>query len=487
MAQPPMRPTTKAQVSGHKFLSRRLELGVALGDERMLHDPLGKRRKAVAAGLAISILLCVGSAALAWLKPEPDPGDAPILKAKSGQLLVREEQVLHPVANLASARLLVGEPAHPIKAGDQILRQTPIAAPVGIVDAPGILSDQPVEQPSWSLCTTQGPNTPSSGIPRIPGAVEHIVLGQEQVPSLEKSKGILAAVGAQEWIISHNQRLLLPAEDTPEGRAIRRQMNIDHSTARWRPPEDVLNAIAEAPPVPQWHGDILQAEDQAWLSLPQGIIALTPLQRDILLDLGNNLKTLGRTELTQRSDAQRSIDLPERTVEWIDPAAQPICIQTQWQQGEFEHHVGVAAVSAEQLLAQAVALPGTSVATHAHTFGTAIGVRTINGTHVIGESGLRHKISDANYQALGLAAPVMMPWVLLRLLPEGSELSAKAAGRSFVEPTTPQSQERAPKLHNPAPGEHAEEDSGQGAQEAPEQQGQSEVPEEKEPPQDSEG
>src|SRR5699024_3354106 len=116
-----------------------------------------------------------------------------------------------------------------------------------------------------------------------------------------------------------------------------------------------------------WHGDILQAEDQAWLSLPQGIIALTPLQRDILLDLGNNLKTLGRTELTQRSDAQRSIDLPERTVEWIDPAAQPICIQTQWQQGEFEHHVGVAALSAEQLLAQAVALPGTSVATHAHT------------------------------------------------------------------------------------------------------------------------
>ncbi|AZA09953.1 type VII secretion protein EccB [Corynebacterium pseudopelargi] len=480
MAQPPMRPTTKAQVSGHKFLSRRLELGVALGDERMLHDPLGKRRKAVAAGLAISILLCVGSAALAWLKPEPDPGDAPILKAKSGQLLVREEEVLHPVANLASARLLVGEPANPIKAGDQILKNTPIAAPVGIIDAPGILSESPIEQPSWSLCTTQGANTPTEGIPRIPGEVQDVVLGQETVPRMAKSKGILAAVGSDEWIISHNQRLLLPPADTPEGRVIRRHMDIDHATARWRPPEDVLNAITEAPPVPQWQGDILQAEDQAWLSLPQGIVALTPLQRDILLDLGNNLKTLGRTELTQRADAQRSIDLPESTVEWINPAAQPVCIQTRWEQDGFTHHVGVLNASSEQLLHHAVALAGTSVATHAHTFGTSIGVRTINGTHVIGESGLRHRISDAHYPALGLAQPVMIPWVLLRLLPEGSELSASAAGRSFIgsaqqdQPTPAASSSAAAAdsdsaTPSPTPQEQAEEEQQQEEQAAQEE------------------
>ena len=40
-------PTTKAQVSGHKFLRRRVEHGLVLGDIRMIHDPLARRRKAL--------------------------------------------------------------------------------------------------------------------------------------------------------------------------------------------------------------------------------------------------------------------------------------------------------------------------------------------------------------------------------------------------------------------------------------------------------
>ena len=38
-------PTTKAQVSGHKFLLRRLEHGLVFGDIRMIHDPLKRRRR----------------------------------------------------------------------------------------------------------------------------------------------------------------------------------------------------------------------------------------------------------------------------------------------------------------------------------------------------------------------------------------------------------------------------------------------------------
>lgn len=40
-------PTTKAQVSGHKFLVRRLEHGLVFGDIRMIHDPLKRRRRAL--------------------------------------------------------------------------------------------------------------------------------------------------------------------------------------------------------------------------------------------------------------------------------------------------------------------------------------------------------------------------------------------------------------------------------------------------------
>lgn len=47
-----MLPTTKAQVSGHKFLRRRVEHGVVTGDIRMIHDPLATRRRALILALS---------------------------------------------------------------------------------------------------------------------------------------------------------------------------------------------------------------------------------------------------------------------------------------------------------------------------------------------------------------------------------------------------------------------------------------------------
>ena len=39
-------PTTRAQVSGHKFMRRRMEHGLIFGDIRMIHGPLASRRRA---------------------------------------------------------------------------------------------------------------------------------------------------------------------------------------------------------------------------------------------------------------------------------------------------------------------------------------------------------------------------------------------------------------------------------------------------------
>ena len=80
-------PTTKAQVSGHKFLRRRVEHGLVLGDIRMIHDPLARRRKALLFGGVGVAFLAVGSGMLAWLQPSPQPGDAPIVRSEQGQLL----------------------------------------------------------------------------------------------------------------------------------------------------------------------------------------------------------------------------------------------------------------------------------------------------------------------------------------------------------------------------------------------------------------
>ena len=80
-------PTTKAQVSGHKFLRRRVEHGLVLGDIRMIHDPLARRRKALLFGGVGVAFLAMGSGMLAWLQPNPQPGDAPIVRSKKGNHL----------------------------------------------------------------------------------------------------------------------------------------------------------------------------------------------------------------------------------------------------------------------------------------------------------------------------------------------------------------------------------------------------------------
>lgn len=103
-------PTTKAQVSGHKFLVRRMQHALVLGDISMIHDPLASRRRALIFGAIAVVLIALGSGLLAWLRPDPNPGDAQLLRSEQSQLYVRVEETLHPVANLASARLILGKP-----------------------------------------------------------------------------------------------------------------------------------------------------------------------------------------------------------------------------------------------------------------------------------------------------------------------------------------------------------------------------------------
>ena len=86
-------PTTKAQVSGHKFLVRRMQHALVLGDISMIHDPLASRRRALIFGIVAVLLISLGSGLLAWLRPDPDPGQAELLSSEQGQLYVRVDDV----------------------------------------------------------------------------------------------------------------------------------------------------------------------------------------------------------------------------------------------------------------------------------------------------------------------------------------------------------------------------------------------------------
>ena len=102
--------TTSLQVSGHKFLLRRLELALVIGDPRMAHDPLRSQRRAIFVGLLISALIAGGAVMLGLLRPAPSIDGATLVADEHGSLHVRLEDGFHPISNVASARLVLRQP-----------------------------------------------------------------------------------------------------------------------------------------------------------------------------------------------------------------------------------------------------------------------------------------------------------------------------------------------------------------------------------------
>ncbi|MBP3088646.1 type VII secretion protein EccB [Corynebacterium sp. sy017] len=440
-------PTTKAQLSGHKFLKRRIEHGLALGDIRMIHDPLARRRRALFFGLATSALLVVGSLALAFFAPQAHPGDARIIEAQSGQLFVQIDQAYHPVNNLASARLVVGEAEKPQRISDSLLADFPKAVPIGIIDAPGIFDSR--RHPyalDWFACHyTDTPET------RTQVAADRLTLiahkRSENIKQYALSDigdsghqaAFLARVADEDYLVTAAGRQLLPPEESPFGRSVRRSLGISHQTPRWIPPAELFSAITELVPmaVPDPRAQVwktstsfeeetrsteLSAEgksvlqEQFWLYLDDKVTEISALQAEILVELGYVLQTVQSAEIAHKEDLNYEVLLPSQLVEMENPSKKNVCVTQQAQVVLLEENT------------QPLMLSGSSVATHYQSVGTSIAVDTGQGTHIISETGLRHQVADqGTLEALGIGEVHDIPWLFLRLLPEGTPLTKEKA------------------------------------------------------------
>jgi type VII secretion protein EccB len=177
----PAQVTTRAQVNGYRFLIRRLEHALIRADSRMIHDPMRGQMRSLVVGFVVAVLVAGAAGVLAFFKPMPNLGDAQILLSKSnGALFVRIGDRVHPVLNLASARLIVGKSDAPKQVDDKFLNQLPLGPMVGIIGAPtSIHSGDEAGASSWTVCdNTQTPKvTESSGT----ASVETTVLANNPV------------------------------------------------------------------------------------------------------------------------------------------------------------------------------------------------------------------------------------------------------------------------------------------------------------------
>ena len=434
-------PTTKAQISGHKFLTRRLEHGLVLGDIRMIHDPLATRNRAHIFSLAATALICLGALVMAVFKPAIDPGDAAIIQAESGQLYVRIDNQLHPVANLASARLIVGEAADIHTGSDTILKNLPKAVPIGIVDAPGLIAPPATATQKLVPHACHTTTKPANRLDMAPNQITVIMqetganatTTNQTTPifqQLATGHALVALVDQAEWLVTANGRSILPPADTPDGRNIRHRLGITPTTPRWSPPPQIFSAIAEKPPavIPTSILEVLRIpgvdNPQFWARTADGVVRLAPIQADILVDSGVRMQNGTATELGANPDSKTlsSFPLPDRVPTWVDPTAQPLCV------GEHGEVETAPLIEDKPLWGEAVALAGKAVATHFVGPGWAVGVDTGSGIHVVSAHGLRHQVENRETAAaLGISHFYSINWDMLRLLPSGTTLSKQQA------------------------------------------------------------
>lgn len=149
-------PTTKSQVQAYRFVLRRMQHALVRKDAVMLHDPMRTQVRATAVGVVLGILALAGFALFGVFKQSDKLGDSAIVATKdSGSLYVRLDGVLHPVLNLASARLIIGQAVVPSSVSAAALAGAPRGALLGIPGGPALLPDA-TDRPAdvWTVCDT---------------------------------------------------------------------------------------------------------------------------------------------------------------------------------------------------------------------------------------------------------------------------------------------------------------------------------------------
>ncbi|GAF51005.1 type VII secretion protein EccB [Rhodococcus wratislaviensis] len=236
-------PTTRWQVNGYRFLVRRMEHALVRRDVRMLHDPMRSQSRALAVGVVIASLGLAACGALALFRPQDKIGDASIVVGKdSGAMFVVMGDTLRPVLNLASARLIVGNPENPVIVKESELDTRPRGALVGIPGAPSALpTGDPAAKTPWTVCDSieaDGHRSVTTSV--IVGETE----STEGGGALTGDQALLTSTSDASYLIYEGKRARIDLDDP----AVTRALGLEG--ARPRPvSKGFVNAVPEVPPL----------------------------------------------------------------------------------------------------------------------------------------------------------------------------------------------------------------------------------------------
>lgn len=144
--------TTRRQRRGFKREINRVDEALSRQDVRGVGSPLTRLRGGLGFGVFAGAIVVVAAFVVSLIAPKPDGKISEIMITRGGGMFVQFNGRLHPVTNLASARLIVGKPADATVVSDAALRSRPTGPLMGIPNAPNLLSARSDTTAVWTIC-----------------------------------------------------------------------------------------------------------------------------------------------------------------------------------------------------------------------------------------------------------------------------------------------------------------------------------------------
>lgn len=454
--------TTRAQLSGYRFVLRRMDHALIRRDPRMISDPMASQSRSLIVGIVLVLVITGGCGILALIRPQGAVGDAKIVLAKeSGALYVRVEDVLHPVTGLASARLVVGESATPSSVKDKRLSSFRRGPEVGIVGAPAqILGPESAWHDGatpWLLCdrTRPAPVDRPAARDTFDTAVSSVSDGKAD------DHAVLVRREDRYFLLFNGFRAAI----VPSDPMVRRIAGIDDAEAR-PISASLLNAFEQTDPVavpqvpgrgqrsttvPGSHvGDVVRVSDtdrdRLYAVLADGVQQVGEWAADLIRSAdpsGTGIATVPAATVAAapESRALPVRDLPDRRPALRSLREAPVVCASASADGKGGGTVELrtfgsppgpgtpvplaGADGAGDALDAAYVPPGTGE----YVVASQPGGERRDGLFYVSDSGVRYGVPDAKTaQMLGLMhQPRPVAWSVLAAIPAGPDLSRSAA------------------------------------------------------------
>jgi type VII secretion protein EccB len=450
--------TTKVQVSGWRYLLRRMENALVRRDTRMFDDPLGFYGRSAALGVVISVMVLVAALAMAYFKPQGKLGSGSLfVEHSTNQLYLMVSGRLHPAYNLTSARLVLGKPDNPAGASSADLSRLPKGQPMGIPGAPYATPVAPNSSSSWALCDTV--TDAGTDHAALKTAVIVMPLTVAADDPILPNEALVATYQGTDWIVTTTGRHAIDLANRALTEALRIPSDVKPSPIA----EALFNAIPDAgswqlPPIPNAGepntlglpdslviGAVLKVKRgngrQYFVVLPDGIAPVNPNTAAALRDTESygleEAPTVVPNLISTIDERTYASPLPDDPIKITSRSEDPtVC----W---SWERGLGDRAPKTTILTAEHLPIPLTAMDTGiTQILGSA--TVFIDGGHYVriqspdpryGESlyyidpqGVRYGLpDDTTAESLGLTSHEAAPWQVVRLLVDGPVLSKDAA------------------------------------------------------------